>query len=120
MTKATVYAKNNSALISPKKVRPVIDLIRGKTLTEAKLILAFDTTKAAKVIFKTVKSAEANAKNNLNLDAKKLFIHEVYADEGRVLRKGRFVGRGRFNPILKRTSRITVGLSEKSGGGAKK
>jgi large subunit ribosomal protein L22 len=113
MNNSKVTAKYNKARISPKKVAPVLDLVRGKGLEEAKLILAFDATKAAKMILKTLKSAESNAKNNQKLTADKLFVSEIFVNGGDMQKSARFVGRGRVNPILKRTSHIFVGLSER-------
>jgi large subunit ribosomal protein L22 len=113
--KADVTAKHLKAKISPKKVAPVMDLVRGKKLQQAKMILAFDTSKAAKMILKVLKSAEANAKNNHELDTKKLFVSEIWVGGGPVTKSGEFVGRGRFNPILKRTSHIYIGLSQEAG-----
>ncbi len=114
MEKVDVYAKYNKARISPKKVAPVMNLVRGKGLEEAKVLLAFDVSKAAKMILKTMQSAEANATNNLKLDAKDLYVSEIHVDGGDMAKSGNFVGRGRFNPILKRASHIFVGLSKRS------
>jgi large subunit ribosomal protein L22 len=108
-----VYAKHKSARISPKKVAPVMDLIRGKDLKEAKIILALDLTKASDLIAKVLNSAEANARNNLDLKAVDLYISEAKVDGGRTMKRGRIIARSRLNPILKRTSHITLGLSEK-------
>lgn len=113
MQKAQVYAKHNMARIGPKKLRIVMDLVRGKPLNEVKTILAFDPTKAAKLLLKVVKSAESNANNNLNLDSDTLYLHEVKADGARMFKWWRAGAKGRYNPILKRNSHITVGLSSK-------
>ncbi|HLC93769.1 MAG TPA: 50S ribosomal protein L22 [Patescibacteria group bacterium] len=119
MKKADVYAKINNARISPKKVAPVMDLVRGKPLNEAKLALKLDNTKASVMILKTLKSAEANAKHNQNLTTEKLYISEIYVDGGQTIKRGRIVAKSRFSPILKRTSRIVVGLKEKESGNGK-
>ncbi len=111
--KAEVYAKRNSAQISAKKVRPVMDLVRGKNVVDAKVILAFDPTKAAKILLKVLKSAEANARNNLNKDPSVMYISDLYADEGRTRKSWRPQARGRISPLLKRSSHIIVGLSTK-------
>ena len=110
---AQVYAKHNQATISPKKVAPVMNLIRGKPVYEAKVTLAFDKTKAAKLILKVLKSAEANAVNTKNLKGDKLYVSEVWVGSGPSRKWGRFAGRGRYSRILKRTSNICIGLSEK-------
>ncbi len=113
MNKATVYAKLSNALISPKKVAPVMDLVRGKSVTEAKLILTLDPTKASDLVLKTLNSAEANARHNLNLKSDDLVVSDLQVSGGIVLKRGMFVGRGRFSPLLKRRSHIIVGLSPK-------
>ena len=111
MQQAEVYAKHNRARISPKKVRVVMDLIRGKSLSEAKRVLAFDTTKAASMLLKVLKSAEANASNNKNLRPQDLYVSEVHVS-GSIFRKtGRAGSKGRFDPIIKRNSNIVLGLS---------
>lgn len=112
MTKADVYAKVKNALISPKKVAPVMNMVRGKSVKQAKLILSLDSTKAAKILLKTLNSAEANAKNNLNLNPSELVISDLQVSGGEVLKRGMFVGRGRFSPLLKRRSHIIIGLSK--------
>lgn len=114
MNKALVYSKSNKMRISPKKVAPVLDLIRGRMLKDAKIILSFDTTKAAALALETLKSAEANARHNLGLSAASLYVAETYVNGGRVFKSGQFVSRGHFNPIIKRTSHIVIGLSERS------
>ncbi len=115
MHKAQVYAKHNKARISPKKVAVVMDMVRGESLGNAKRVLAFDPTKASKVLLKVLKSAEANAKNNLNLDPKELYLSDVYVNPGAMQKWGRPASRMRFSPILKRTSHIVIGLSSKEG-----
>ncbi|RJR26386.1 50S ribosomal protein L22 [candidate division WWE3 bacterium] len=113
MEKSQVYAKHMAARITAKKVAPVMDLIRGKNLHDAKVTLAFDRTKASDVILKVLKSAEANAKNNKKLDVKKLYISEVWAGPGPTYKRMRLVAKSRVSPILKRTSHIYIGLSER-------
>jgi large subunit ribosomal protein L22 len=109
-----VHAKAKSAPISAKKIKPVIDLVRGKDLHEAKVVLSFDPTKAAKIVLKVLKSAEANARTNKNMDTSKLFISDIWAGPGTTRKSGRFAGRGRFSRILKRSSHVFVGLADKS------
>jgi large subunit ribosomal protein L22 len=113
MHKAQVYAKHNKARISPKKVAIVMDMVRGENLHNAKRMLAFDSTKASKMILKVVRSAEANAKNNHNLDPKNLYLSDIYVNPGAMQKWGRPASRMRFSPILKRSSHIVVGLSSK-------
>jgi large subunit ribosomal protein L22 len=78
---------------------------------EAKKILAFDKTKSAKMLLKVVKSAEANAVNNNNLDLDKLYISDIHVNPGRIQRSGRAGSKGRYDPLRKRHSHIIVGLS---------
>lgn len=111
--KSQVYAKLNRATVSPKKMAIVMDLVRGKNVHEAKLILAFDPTKSAHLLLKTVKSAEANASNNNKLNPSALYISEMFVNTAPVRKWGRPGSKGRFNPIIKRRSHIVVGLSEK-------
>ncbi len=113
MNKALVYAKSKYVRTSVKKTRPVLDLVRGKDVNEAKKILRFHPAKPAKLLLKTLNSAVSNARHNLDLNEKNLYISELYVNEGPTMKHGQFVGRGRFNPILKRTSHIVVGLSER-------
>lgn len=98
--------------MSPRKVRAVIDLIRGKTVNEALAILA-NTPRAATVpVMKVLKSAIANAENNMNMSQDNLYIAEIYADQGPTLKRIRPRARGMAYMIRKRTSHITVVLDE--------
>ena len=111
--KSQIYAKHRYSRIAPKKVAVVLDLIRGKSAVEAARILKFDETKAATLALKVLQSAIANARSTQNLSEDKLFVSETWVDGGPVQKRGRIVGRSNFNPILKRTSHITFGLSER-------
>lgn len=115
MKKALVYSKYNKATISSKKVMPVMNLIRGKDAMEAKLILAFQKSKAGFMLMKTLTAAIANAKNNLSISADDLYISDLQVNEGRTRKSGQFVGHGHFSPIVKRSSHIILGLSKKEG-----
>lgn len=119
MLKGIATSTTKNIRISPKKVAPVMNLVRGKSLLAAKIQLAFDKTKAAKLILKAIKSAEANAKNNLNLNPKNLFISDLQVGGGTMLKRGRPGSRGHFMPILKKTSHIFVGLNEQAKEGKK-
>jgi large subunit ribosomal protein L22 len=114
MNKAIVYAINKNVAISPKKVRPVMDIVRGANVKQAKTTLTFNNTKAAKEILKTLNSALANAKSNLDLKEENLYISDLRADEGLFRRKARIVAMARVSSIIKRTTHITVGLSERN------
>lgn len=108
-----VYAKHKYARTSVKKMRPVMDLVRGKNVKEAKVILTFDRTKASKILLKVLNSAVANAQNNMNLDKKNLYVSEMYVNEGPTLKRIRFASRANVNSIFKRTSHVVVGLTER-------
>lgn len=90
-----------------------MDMVRGRALEEAKVALAFDSTKAAALILKVLRSAEANAVNNNNLKKEDLYVSEIFVNGGRMQKWGHPGSKGRFNPMLKRSSHIIVGLSEK-------
>ncbi len=98
--------------ISPRKVRPVVDLVRGKSVDEALTILKFTQKHAAKVVAKVIKSAAANAENNYQLSQADLKITDIFADKARTLKRYRPRARGQVSPILKRSSHITVIVSE--------
>lgn len=99
--------------IAPKKSRLVIDLIRGKSVIEADNILANLNKEAARATRKVLTSAVANAENNLGLDKENLYVKEAYINEGRTLKRMKAGSKGRVNPIMKRSSHITVVVSEK-------
>ncbi len=99
--------------IAPKKSRLVIDLIRGKSVIEADNILANLNKEAARATRKVLLSAVANAENNLSLDKNNLYVKEAYINEGRTLKRMKAGSKGRVNPIMKRSSHITVVVSEK-------
>jgi len=100
--------------IPPRKARLVIDLVRGKNVVEADKILYNLNKEAARIIRKVLTSAVANAENNLSLDKSKLYVKEAYVNEGQTLKRMKFGSRGHVDPIKKRTSHITVVVSEKN------
>jgi large subunit ribosomal protein L22 len=103
--------------ITPRKVRLVVNAVRGKDAQEALNTLRFMPQKAAETVYKLVQSAVANAEQNFGLEIDELVVSRIYADEGPRHRKapygGRFAGRGRFRPITRRSSHITVVLAER-------
>lgn len=103
----------NYARIAPSKVKIVLDLIKGKSLAEAYAIVRFTPKAASELIFKLLKSAEANAVNNFELDGEKLYVAECYANQGPTLKRMRAAARGRGSRINKKTSHITVVLKER-------
>jgi large subunit ribosomal protein L22 len=94
--------------ISPYKVRAVLDLIRGKSYREAMAILENLNKSSSLPILKVVKSAGANAENNLSLNKDELFVAECFADQGSTLKRFMPKAHGRAGGLLKRTSHITV------------
>lgn len=98
--------------ISSRKVKVVIDLIRGKSVAEAKAILAFTPKAASEPVLKVLNSAVANAENNLDMSADQLFVAEVFANQGPTLKRFRPRAQGRASRIRKRTSHITVILDK--------
>ncbi|MCD6518657.1 MAG: 50S ribosomal protein L22 [Anaerolineae bacterium] len=101
--------------MSPRKVRLVADLVRGMDVNEALTLLRFTPKAAAKVVAKAIASAAANAEENYGLSTDDLYIAKITVDEGPTLKRGRAGARGRFKPILKRSSHITVVLAERAG-----
>jgi len=101
--------------ISPRKVRLLVDMVRGKKVDEALTMLRFTPTPTARVVAKVVKSAAANAENNFQMSPLDLKIVTIFADEARTLKRFRPRSRGRASPILKRSSHITVIVDEVEG-----
>ncbi len=99
--------------ITPRKVRLVVDLVRGHKVDEALTMLRFMPQNAAKDVYKVVKSAAANAENNYNLDPETLWIERIYADDGRTLKRLWRRNMGRANRVLKRSSHITVVVEDR-------
>ncbi len=94
--------------VSPRKVRLVLELIRGKPAQEALTLLEFLPQPSARIVWKTVKSAVANAENNYNLDADALVIKRAEAGDARTLRRYKARSRGRAAPRLKRYAHIEI------------
>ncbi len=99
--------------MSPSKLKPVTDLVRGKDLTEALTILKFTPGKSAELVEKVVQSAKANAENNFEMDADKLYVAEIHANQGPTMKRWRAGAQGRAGKILKRSSHIGVTLKER-------
>jgi large subunit ribosomal protein L22 len=107
-----VRAEVRYVSMSAQKVRLVIDQVRGLNADNALDRLSFMTQAAAKPVYKLIHSAIANAEENYGLVRDDLYIVEIYANEGPTRRWRRFGARGRFKPILKRSSHISVVLAE--------
>jgi len=113
-------AKLGNLRIAPRKVRLVADLVRGKTVEEAQAVLSFTVKRAAPHLKKLLDSAVANAKNNLEMNPSNLYISKITVDEGPKLKRWRARAMGRAGAIEKKTSHITVVLSEIKEGVKKK
>ena len=107
-----VRAVARDTKISPSKVRPLADMIRGRTVDEALTMLRFTPTPTARIVAKVVKSAAANAENNLQMTPSDLKVVTIFVDKARTLKRFRARARGRANTILKRSSHITVIVAE--------
>ena len=99
--------------ISSRKVKVVIDLIRGKQVDEALAVLMYTPKSAAPVVAKLLNSAIANAENNLEMDRDSLYVAEVFANQGPTLKRYWARSHGRADMIHKRTSHITIVLDAK-------
>jgi large subunit ribosomal protein L22 len=97
---------------SPRKLRLMADLVRGKKVDQALTILKFLPSPSAQSVAKAVKSAAANAENNYEMTPSDLKITKILIDEGRTMKRFRAGPRGRVKPILKRSSHITVIVKE--------
>ncbi|MGM9942740.1 MAG: 50S ribosomal protein L22 [Erysipelotrichaceae bacterium] len=108
-----VKAVAKNVRLTPRKVRLVLDLVRGKDVKEALAILKFTPRNTAPVVSKLIKSAVANATNNHQMNEEKLYVKTIYADEARVLKRWMPRARGSASQILKRSSHITVVVDER-------
>ncbi|MFA7560700.1 MAG: 50S ribosomal protein L22 [Candidatus Izemoplasmatales bacterium] len=99
--------------ISPRKVRLVVDLIRGKSVGDAYATLRNTQRGASKAVEKVLKSAVANAEHNYQLDQAKLYVKEIYVGEGKTLKRMQPHAQGRAFSIFKRTSHIYVTVAER-------
>ena len=106
------HATVKYVLISSRKVRIVINLIRGKKVDEALAILRFTPKSASPVVEKLLNSAIANAEHNMGLSRDTLYVAEIFANQGPSLKRFMPRAKGSASPILKRTSHITVILDE--------
>lgn len=107
--------------ISPKKVVSVAKVVRGMKVPDAERFLKFNNEKASGIILQVLKSAAANAENNLKLKSSNMYVEKLMLGPGPVLKRGRYAGRGNFQPLRKRMSNISIVLSEQeSEEGSKK
>ncbi len=108
-----VRAQAKYVRMSPRKLREVVDLIRGKSVADARTTLVFANRSASGIVAKVLNSAVANAENNNNLAADDLYVKEAYVDEGPTLKRWKFRAMGRVNRIRKRSSHITIAVDER-------
>jgi large subunit ribosomal protein L22 len=99
--------------VSPRKARLVVDLVRGKSVTDAEAILKFTDRAAAEIVGKVVHSAAANAEKNLRVKPETLFVSQAFVDEGPTLKRIRPRAMGRAFRINKRTSHITIVVKQR-------
>jgi large subunit ribosomal protein L22 len=99
--------------VGPQKMRETIDLIRGKSVAEARSTLFFANRSAARVIAKVLNSAVANAEHNNALSADELYVKEARVDEGPTLKRWKFRAMGRVNRIQKRSSHVTIAVEQR-------
>jgi large subunit ribosomal protein L22 len=107
-----VQAKVKDTGVSARKVRPLADLVRGKSVSEALVMLQFMPSPLSRVVAKVVKSAAANAENNFQMTPSDLRVVSIFVDEAPTLKRFRPAARGRAKRILKRSSHITVIVAE--------
>lgn len=104
--------------MSAQKVRLIVDLVRGRPAAEALTMLKFMPQAAAQSVAKVLASAMANADENFGLNRNDLVITKAFVDEGPTRKWRRFGARGRFKPILRRSSHVTIILQEREGASA--
>ena len=107
-----VAAHLKRARISPQKARLVADEVRGMPVERAEQWLAFSPLKASHIIKKVLLSAVSNAEHNEGADIDELRVKEIYVNEGPTYKRGRARAKGRGTQILKRTSHITISVSD--------
>jgi len=110
-------AISKSVKISPRKVRLIADSIRNLSLEKALDVLSLERKRPASVLFKTLKSAKANALNNGKANEEKLYIKSLEVSEGSAFKRFRPSTRGRVHPYKKRTSNIKIVLEEEKKNG---
>jgi large subunit ribosomal protein L22 len=100
--------------MSPRKMRLVADMVRGHGVDDAMALLKLTPKEAARAIEKAINSAASNATQNYGWTREELYVSTIYADEGPTLKRFKAGARGRYKPILKRSSHITVGVAERT------
>ena len=113
MADGDIRAHARNVGISAQKVRLVVDLVRGKDANEALEMLRFVNKRAAEPVKKLLASAVSNAEENFGVSRDDLYVAKIFADEAPTRRWRRFGARGRFKPLLRRASHVTVILRER-------
>jgi len=108
-----IHAQSRFLPMQPQKVRLVIDLVRGKSANEALEMLRFVPKAAALPVRKLLISAVANAEENFGVSRDDLYVDKIFADEAPTRKWRRFGARGRFKPVLRRNTHVTVILRER-------
>ena len=106
------YAIHKGAMVAPRKARLTIDLIRGKSVADARAILANTNTKSSGMIMKVLNSAVANAVNNYGMKEADLFVSECFVNPGQTIKRIKFASRSRIARNDHRTSHIVVKVSD--------
>ncbi len=109
-----VLARVRHTGLSAQKVRLVCDVVRGRQADEALDMLRFMPQAAARPVYKLVRAAIANAEQNFGMAREDLWIKRIFADEAPTTKRGRFAAKGRWKPQLKRSSHITIILTERA------
>jgi large subunit ribosomal protein L22 len=109
----SVRAQAKYVRVAPRKAREAVDLIRGKSVSDARSTLMFANRNSARVVAKVLNSAVANAENNNSLAADELYVKEAFVDEGPTMKRWRFRAMGRVYRVRKRTSHITVAVEQR-------
>lgn len=110
---ADIRAQLRFLSVSAQKVRLVVDLVRGRDANTALEMLRFVPNRAAEPVLKLLKSAVANAEENFGVSRDDLFVATIFADEAPTRKWRRFGARGRFKPLLRRSSHVTIVLRER-------
>jgi large subunit ribosomal protein L22 len=108
----SVRASHMYARVTPRKARPLADLVRGLNANRALEVLAFNPRRASSLLRAVIQSALANASQRQGVNLNKLVVREVFVNEGPLIKRGRPVARGRFHRIMKKTSHLHVVLDE--------
>ncbi len=107
-----VIAKAKNIRVSPRKLRLALDTVRGKSVSDAIVILRFLGTPAAVEVSKTIQAAAANAENNFEMTPADLKVSRIFADQARTIKRSRAQSRGRAARVLRRSSHLTVVVEE--------